>query len=395
MKFFLIINVAAAGLISCTKTAQEEVVDSPEEIFIDDCLEALNDEASTAGELIVEEGKRYDAIDLCFKEVDTYFFEIPPYSYVAIELQMDGSGDYKDDRTDLDLYELENPDLPTPAHLDMIYDDNDAVWASATSAQLERLAWYNPSAEPAIKYVQVDGHKKSETTYSLEFTLSEFHETHDCDEFFDDTSEAGPCNRIMQFPQSNTMGDGYVVSHEARYSNLRREVIYLVRYAAAATEAQFENTNPIGLLDMSQADGDTPGRVEDQLRHPEGTHVYGNDIDIAYYQTGDDNLGRSVCQNDGYYCTAEPNILDARRTAFFISRLLDSKRVRVIGVDTMIRTMILDAADDLESEGILNSGARFNIDRFLGYGSGWPFHQHHLHLSWDWEDGHQGTNYKL
>jgi hypothetical protein len=279
--------------------------------------------------------------------------------------------------------------MPTPSHLDMVYDDEDAVWTSATSAQLERLAWYNPSSEPILKYVQVDGHKKSETTYSLEFTVSEFHDTHDCDDLFEDTTEEGPCNRIMQFPQSNDMADGYVVSHEARYSNLRREVIYLVRYAAAATEAQFDNTNPIGLLDMSQADGDTPGRVDGQLRHPEGTHVYGNDIDVAYYQTGDDNLGRSVCQNDGYFCTAEPNILDARRTAFFISRLLDSKRVRVIGVDTMIRTMILDAADELEDEGILQTGARFTIDRFLGYGSGWPFHQHHLHLSWDWEDGHQ------
>jgi hypothetical protein len=24
---------------------------------------------------------------------------------------------------------------------------------------------------------------------------------------------------------------------------------------------------------------------------------------------------------------------------------------------------------------------------YLAYGDGWPFHQHHLHFSWDWEDG--------
>jgi len=217
--------------------------------------------------------------------------------------------------------------------------------------------------------------------------VDDFHEGFDCNEFFERTGQKGPCNEIMGFPQANNLDDGYVVSHEARYSNLRRELIYLVRWAAAETAATFENTNPIGLLDMSQADGDVPGRQDGQLRHPEGTHVNGNDIDIAYYQTGSNNLGRSVCPENGYYCTDEPDILDAERSAFFISRLMKTESLRVIGVDTMIYPELIDAAKALKTEGILKSADVQRMKSYLAYGDGWPFHQHHLHFSWDWEDG--------
>jgi hypothetical protein len=164
-------------------------------------------------------------------------------------------------------------------------------------------------------------------------------------------------------------------------------LIYLVRWAAAETAATFPGTNPIGLLDMSQADGDTPGRQDDQLRHPEGTHVEGNDIDIAYYQTVSNNLGRSVCPENGYFCTDKPDILDAKRSAFFISRLMKTESLRVIGVDSLIYPELIDAARELQSEGLLRGADVGRLKSFLAYGEGWPFHQHHLHFSWNWEKG--------
>ena len=145
----------------------------------------------------------------------------------------------------------------------------------------------------------------------------------------------------------------------------------------------------VGLLDMSQRDGDTPGRMRGQLRHPEGTHVNGNDIDIAYYQTGDDNLGRPVCVNDNYFCTADPILLDDERSAYFIVQLFDSPLTRVIGVDTLIAPRLQAALPGLEDAGLITSTQRSRFNQKLAYGDGWPFHHHHMHLSWSWEDGHE------
>jgi hypothetical protein len=359
--------------------------------FVDDCDQALNDVLELAVPLEVQGGNPIEGIQLCTKEIDYYRFELPPQSYVSLSLRIEGSGSHTEDKTDLDLLEVAPAGAGLSGLLDMVADEADQVvdtlWYSASENPTERLAWFNSSEESLVKWVAVDGFKKSAAFYSLEFLVDEFHEGLDCDDFYNKTGQKGPCNEIMTFPQANSLDDGYVVSHEARYSNLRRELIYLVRWAAAETAATFENTNPIGLLDMSQADGDVPGRQDNQLRHPEGTHVDGNDIDIAYYQTGSNNLGRSVCPENGYFCTDTPDILDARRSAFFISRLMKTKNLRVVGVDTLIYPELMDAAEELRGEGLLSFGDVQKMRSYLAYGDGWPFHQHHLHFSWDWENG--------
>ncbi len=216
----------------------------------------------------------------------------------------------------------------------------------------------------------------------------------DCDDFYPGTAntETGPCNRIMQHPGANADADGYFVEHEAHYSNIRREVAYLVDYAAAEVAAAFPGTNPLALMDMSEDDGSTPGTMVSSLRHPEGTHVEGNDMDIAYYQTGADNSGRVVCENDGYFCTEPPNILDAERSAYFMAMLFSSDNVRVIGVDTLIAEDLFDAADDLLATGMITQSQRNSFDSEMAYGEGWPFHHHHLHFSWSWESGFEGRS---
>ncbi|HJN76605.1 MAG TPA: hypothetical protein QGF58_21930 [Myxococcota bacterium] len=357
----------------------------------DDCTAALDNDLGQAQAILGADGTRHTGLWICEGDIDVYAIAVPPMSWLAFEVQIGGSGHNPTDKTDLDLWELDDPQSPLDDAL-RTTDEEDIVWYSASAQPYERLAWYNDSQEPALHYIAVDGYHKAVAAYDISVTVDDFHDDLDCDGLYEDTSESGPCNRILQFPQANSVDEGYVVSHEAHYSNLRREVAYVVRHAAAEVQLAWPDTMPLGLMDMSQTDGDTPGRDEGTLRHPEGTHVYGNDIDIAYYQTGSDNLGRAVCTNNGYFCTSDPSILDTEKTAYFMAMLLDSKKVRVIGVDPLIAEQVLDATDDLVDAGTLTSGQKNKIRNHLAYGDGWPFHHHHMHFSWDWEDGWDGHN---
>lgn len=341
--------------------------------FADDCEQELNDTPETAMRLLESNHHTLEGVELCEGDVDFYAVDIPEGRWLSVELILGDVGE------DLDLVEVD--------------EDGEVLWASVTAAQpYERLAWYNPGPDAQRRWLKVEGAGGAESDYTLYVRRSIFHEGLSCDDFYPDEDpddEAGPCNRIMQFPQANTLEDGYLVSHEPHYSNLRREVTYLVREAAARTYAAFPDTNPLGLLDMSQRDGDVPGRMRGQLRHPEGTHVDGNDLDLAYFQTGDDNLGRPVCVNDNYFCTDDPILLDAERTAYFMVQLFESPLTRVIGVDTRIAPALTAVLGDLQDEGLITQEQRQSFSYKLAYGDGWPFHHHHMHYSWSWEDGYE------
>jgi hypothetical protein len=339
----------------------------------DDCEEALNDSLADAMRLDDANHTTYDGLQLCSGETDFYAVDVPEGRWLSVELIIDEAGQ------DLDLIE--------------VTEDGTERWGSVTAEQpYERLAFFNPRPEPARHWLKVNGAGSDASDYTLLIRRSVFHEGLSCDDFFPDEDPddvGGSCNRIMQFPQTNDDAEGYWVQHEPHYSNLRREVIYAVREAALRTAQAFPDTNPLGFMDMSQRDGDTPGRMRGQLRHPEGTHVDGNDIDIAYYQTGDDNMGRPVCANDNYFCTADPILLDADRTAYFMVQLFDQPLTRVIGVDTRIAPELQAALPGLVDQGLITASQRSGFAYKLAYGDGWPFHHHHMHFSWSWEDGHE------
>ena len=141
-------------------------------------------------------------------------------------------------------------------------------------------------------------------------------------------------------------------------SYVRRDVMQLVKYATSMVDCQsadwdFGNLEPLGLGDMSEGDGAIPGSREGQPGHPQGTHVDGHDMDIAYYQVGTpDNRLRSVCDHqvggqDAYHCTADPHLLDPWRTALFIAHLHESPQLRVIGVDGRIGVTVEAAVQRL------------------------------------------------
>jgi len=76
-----------------------------------------------------------------------------------------------------------------------------------------------------------------------------------------------------------------------------------------------------------------------------------------------------------------------------MAMLMRSPYVRVIGVDTVIAEDVLDAAEDLLSDGKLNSSDVSNLGFYMAYDTdSWPFHHHHMHFSWEWEDGHSGLD---
>ncbi len=210
------------------------------------------------------------------------------------------------------------------------------------------------------------------------------------------------CGELLPFEPDE--GPGYVDyplngeswNHQYR-SYARRDLIMLVKWAAAWVECHGKsweggNGHPLGLGDMSEANGAIPGTSDGDPGHPPGTHVNGRDMDIAYYQkTGPNNHLRPVCPHNWQnHCTGQPDNLDVWRSALFIGALLSSERTRVVGVDGKIGPLIENALDELADLGVLppdDGGAQGNLAyETVNHGNGWYyFHHHHLHVSlWGW-----------
>jgi hypothetical protein len=57
----------------------------------------------------------------------------------------------------------------------------------------------------------------------------------------------------------------------------------------------------------------------------------------------------------------------------------------------MIAEALKEAADEMYDDDKIDSAARsYFFTGSMAYGEGWPFHQHHMHFSWDWESGYEG-----
>lgn len=209
------------------------------------------------------------------------------------------------------------------------------------------------------------------------------------------------CGELLPFLPENGPGytnyplNGETASNQYR-SYLRRDVTMLVKYAAARVAClsanwTVGNGHPIGLGDMSEANGAIPGTSVGSPGHPAGTHVNGRDIDIAYHQlTGANNHLRAVCPHttngqDQYHCTGAPNNLDVWRTALFIASFHASPNLRVIGVDGRIGPLVESAITQLCAGGWVNNGACSSLKmtyEVTDTGRGWfRFHHHHLHVS--------------
>jgi len=179
-------------------------------------------------------------------------------------------------------------------------------------------------------------------------------------------------------------------------SYLRRDLMYLIKYATAKVAQKtatwdYGNGEPLGLGDMSEANGAIPGTSTGFPEHPEGSHTDGCDIDTAYYQLyAPDNLLRAICDyydNESlvYNCVDEPYALDRWRTALFLAYLSEHPRLRVVGVDGKAGPILHDTLDELVASGFIASSLRARIPltyEVTDLGRGWySFHHGHLHIS--------------
>jgi hypothetical protein len=217
----------------------------------------------------------------------------------------------------------------------------------------------------------------------------------------DCTGGAAYCGELIAFnPRTTPHYDDYPLNGETSANQyrsfLRRDFTMLLDYATAKTYCKSQGWTTgiggaLGFGDMSEALGEIPGTAVGQPGHPQGTHVDGHDIDLAYYQIGQpNNYLRPICEHtlngaDQYHCTSAPHILDVWRTALFLGITHESNTLRVIGVDGAAGTMITSAMQQLCNDGWLDPSACSNMK--LAYevtdmGYGWyRFHHHHAHIS--------------
>ena len=261
-------------------------------------------------------------------------------------------------------------------------------------------------------FFQVFGAPGAVNGYNLNVALAPYSDGTDCSAEYDSDDCLGLVdNQIKLYhfpfpdPDDGFVENGYLLETYSKYRWARREVIMYLRYALYEVQQQFPGTNPLGIIDISQRDGLTPGMDTCNLRHPERTHSQGGNIDVAYYQTGSDNSARIICDaddgsNDGYYCdpsAVDTHIVDLQRTTYFLAKLAcspdcNNSRFRVAGVDHIIGPLIEEAALQLKDDGIISEDEYNNLSNMLAYGEGWPFHHHHIHLSFKWWDQTEGSN---
>ncbi len=220
------------------------------------------------------------------------------------------------------------------------------------------------------------------------------------------TGSAEYCSELVSFDP--TFGVGYTdfpvngETWENQYrSYLRRDLMQLIQYATAKVACKtadwaFGSGEPLGLIDMSEADGSIPGTSTGYPGHPPGTHLFGKDIDLSYYQLHlPDNSGRIVCDHfeldenfqvvDAYHCTSQPYFLDPWRTTLLTTYIAEHPHLRVMGVDGQVGLMLQDSYDWLEENGWIDPALRGNVPLYYEVeDQGWGFylfHHHHMHIS--------------
>ncbi len=210
------------------------------------------------------------------------------------------------------------------------------------------------------------------------------------------------CDAIEAFEPVD--GPGYEVypmngeTETNRYrSYLRRDVRMLVQYATAMVDCQAAgwtdgNGGPLGLGDMSEADGAIPGTSLGMPGSPPGTHVNGLDIDTGYYQSGTANnrLG-TICDHtdasgaEQYRCTSAPTTFDLWRTALFVGHMHVSPNLGRVVVDPAVGPPIESAIVALCTSGYLAGSVCTDTSiKYVGFGSE-PllFFNHHMFIATD------------
>ncbi len=189
---------------------------------------------------------------------------------------------------------------------------------------------------------------------------------------------------------------GYYIDTRREYAYLRRDLVMLLQWSTCQMRERFPEIGPLGLADLTQADGRIPGSDVGNTRHPSGTHD-GSDLDLAYYQTDGLSDAQIICgdgsddnpngtrgrYNDGEFCTTEQNIVDIEQQVFFMALMAQHPGWRIVGIDVTLADDVEEEVARLRSSGVISPVVRDRLQS-LGYGraGGWQFHHHHIHVSY-------------
>ena len=168
--------------------------------FVNDCDTEENDTFETLSGIESDiDGISYNDVDLCQGDQDYYRVDVAPGAWVSVAIAINGSGNNGSDPTatgtDLDLWEIEDPQAPIDPQMDFVETDTESpnvIWYSASEENYERLAWANTSDTTQHHYLVVDGFDGANTTYDIRIRTSDWHDTEDCDDVLE-ADEDGPC----------------------------------------------------------------------------------------------------------------------------------------------------------------------------------------------------------
>ncbi|MFW5740575.1 MAG: hypothetical protein ACOC1F_09435, partial [Myxococcota bacterium] len=357
----------------------------------DDALEP-NDDRTAAVDAPV--GLTYN-LTICENDEDWFRIEVPAATIVRVGIE------FQHAQGDLDFVIYDEQGELVGSRMGDIYPYTSSWRDYETDTEYYGL--YS-QAGGAVYYARAVGFDGATGAYGLEVTEIPYQDGADCEAAGFTADEcmgygAGGSGLIpFPFPDPNDtyLGLGYQFDTVSNYRFGRREVVMAVRYALHETEAAFGPADPLGVIDFSDITGTTPGFDVGDPRHPASTHDQGGNIDLAYYQTDGSNDAEIVCNdgsvhNDGFCSSAavDSHIVDLERQAFFMAKLYAGGRLRVIGVDQVLGPLLEEAVDALAAlpDGDprkLSGPEASQVKTRLAYGSGWPYHHHHIHVSFQW-----------
>ena len=335
-----------------------------------------------------------DGLTICDGDEDWFRVEVPAGTIAKVGIQ------FQHAQGDLDLVVYDEAGELVGSRLGPIYPYSQYREYETGS---EYYGLYSQNGG-SVYYLRAVGYDNATAAYGLEVTHIPYEDGSDCEGAGYTTDECvgtgANGSGLLPFPfpdpEDTYVGEGYQFDTFGNYRFGRREVIMAVRYALHETTETFGAADALGLVDFADITGTTPGYDVGDPRHPESTHDQGGNIDIAYWQTDGSNDADIICNdgsvhNDGYCSSAavDSHVVDLERQAFFMAKLQYGGRLRVIGVDQVIAPLIEDAADALGAlpDGDpkkLTSVEVSTLKSKMAYGSGWPYHHHHIHVSYQW-----------
>ncbi len=163
----------------------------------------------------------------------------------------------------------------------------------------------------------------------------------------------------------------------AKYQHGRCELVALLTDGAHDVRESMPGLSPVGIADLSQADGEIPGTDDGAPRHPAPSHSKGYSADVTYFRKDGRTLEDSpACPSKTREFCEGPHDVDVGPTALLLARIARTERVVQFIVDPVMEGDIGAELDRLGETGAEGAKAARKV-----LTSGVPFHADHFHVA--------------